>query len=167
MKLLAARIWLLLCTTAPAWNPTHTIDPADTNALRSAGVQIRYTEWHHADSTTSHYWFHIVIDGSALPAPTQLYATAALRREADRNKWDVKVAGAPTGTNANHVLLTFEVTDEFIINSVIQIQKTKAGRGVGGYRLLLSDIVATPFLSSLHQDQNAHERDNNGIQPTK
>ena len=167
MKILSVSLWLSLSTAALAWNPIHTIDPSDTNALRSAGIDIRFTKWRHTDSTTAHYWFHIVIDGSSLPAPTQLNVTATLRREADPNTWDVKVAGTPTGTNANHVCLTFEATDEFIANSSILVQKTKVGRGVGGYRLLMKDIVETPSLSGLNHDHDKQERDNNGIQPTK
>lgn len=167
MRMLAVSLWLSLSVAALAWNPIHTIDPSDTNALRSAGVDITFTKWRHTDSTTSRYWFHVVVDGSSLPAPTQLNVTATLRREADPNTWDVKVAGTPTGTNANHVRLTFEATDKFIANSSILVQKTKAGRGVGGCRLLLKDIVATPSLSGINHDQDERKRDNNEIQPTK
>ena len=160
MKLIATCTLFMLCTTAFAWNPTDTIDPSDSNALHSAGIDIMFTKWLHADSTTSHYWFHIVVDGTSLPPPTQLDATATLRRESDPNKWDVKVTGTPTGTNVNHVRLSFEVTEEFIQNSFILIQKHTFGRGVGGYRLLLNDIVEVPSLGSLSKNQRTQERDN-------
>jgi hypothetical protein len=160
MTLIATCTWFMLCATAFAWNPIGTIDPSDSNALHSAGIEIQFTRWRHADSTTSHYWFHIVVDGTSLPPPTQLDATATLRRESDPNKWDVKVTGTPMGTNVNHVRLSFEVTEEFIPNSLIIIQKHKVGRGVGGYRLLLSDIVEVPSLSSLRNNQSKRERDN-------
>ena len=165
MKLTVLGTWLLLCTTALGWNPRHTIDPSDSNALRSAGIDVRFTRWRHADATTSHYWFHVVVDGTALPSPTRLNVTATLSREAIPNKWDVKVAGTPTGTNVNHVRLSFEVTDEFIENSDILIQKHKVGRGVGAYRLRLRDIVAVPALSSLPQKQKKQAGDNNLVDP--
>jgi hypothetical protein len=59
------------------------------------------------------------------------------------------------------------VTDEFIANSYMRVQKIKVGRGVGGYRILLKDIVATPSFSSPNRDRNEQERDNKPIDSDK
>lgn len=153
MRLFASALGLLLfsCLSAGAWNPRTVVDPADSNSLRNAGIEIKFYSWRHVNSTITRYCFSVTIDTSQLSVYEPAAIEAVLRRSADVDQWDVKVYPAKGDPKDRHARMVFEITDEFLEHSFIEIQTLRDGEGIGSYRLDLGRVVQVKSLCILLQ----------------